>query len=219
MVVREKFEQELSELKDKILEMEKLASKAMENAYEALIEQNVDLALKVFEDDKKLDKLEEEIDDLAILMIAKQQPVASDLRHIISAIKISTELERVGDYAKNIAKSAIRLAKEDQKFNHLDVEQMYVTCREMLALFKQAYIEDSINTAKDLAEMDDQVDKRYGQVIASILATSSPDNGNSNQRSQLLFIVRHYERIGDHITNMAEAVIYMIKGRHYHLNE
>ena len=219
MVVREKFEGELQELKVNVIKMSDMAVASLEKAYKALLEKDIDLALTVLDEDKKLDKLEEDVEEAAILMIAKQQPVASDLRHIISAIKISSEIERVGDYAKNIAKTAIRLAKEERPFENAAVAEMHEIGLKMMAMFKEAYVEENLTMAKELAELDDRMDELYGQVIKSILNASPKENGTRNQNSQLLFLVRHYERAGDHITNLAEDILYMAKGRRYHLND
>ena len=219
MVVREKFENELQELKVNVVRMGEMAVVALEKAYKALVEKDIELALSVLDEDKKLDKLEEEIEETAILMIAKQQPVATDLRHIISAIKISSELERVGDYAKNVAKSAIRLAKEEGPFKNDGVTEMHGICLKMMTMFKEAYEKENLTMAKELAELDDRLDELYGHVIKSILHASPKEENTRNQNSQLLFLVRHYERAGDHITNLAEEVLYMAKGRRYHLND
>lgn len=219
MVVREKFEGELQELKINVTRMSDMAIAAVEKAYKSLLEKDIELALSVLDEDKKIDKLEEDVEETAILMIAKQQPVATDLRHIISAIKITSELERVGDYAKNIAKSSIRLAKEDLPFENEDVAKMHSTCLQMMKMFIDSYNSENLTDAKTLAELDDEIDELYGQVIRSILNGSFSGTKASNQSSQLLFIVRSYERIGDHITNMAEEILYMVKGRRYHLND
>ena len=219
MVVREKFEGELQDLKVNVIKMSDMAVAALEKAYKALLDKDIDLALTVLDEDKKLDKLEEDVEEAAILMIAKQQPVASDLRHIISAIKISSEIERVGDYAKNIAKTAIRLAKEERPFENAAVAEMHEIGLKMMAMFKEAYADENLTMAKELAELDDRMDELYGQVIKSILNASPKENGTRNHNSQLLFLVRHYERAGDHITNLAEDILYMAKGRRYHLND
>ena len=172
MVVREKFEGELQELKVNVVRMGDMAVTALDKAYKALLDKDIDLALSVLDEDKRIDKLEEEIEESAILMIAKQQPVASDLRHIISAIKISSEIERVGDYAKNIAKTAIRLAKEELPFQNDGVAEMHGICLRMMTMFKESYKEENLAMAKELAELDDRLDELYGQVIQSILSVS-----------------------------------------------
>ena len=219
MVLREKFESELQELKQKVIDMERFASAALETSYKALLTKDVELALYVIENDKKLDKLEEELDELAILMIAKQQPVATDLRQIVSAIKIASEIERVGDYAKNVAKTAIRLSKEEKPFVNEAVGEMHAICIKMLQMFNESFMKENVILSKELAELDDKVDDLYGQEIRKILEAKHPEATTINENSQLIFIVSYYERIGDHITNMAEETLYMIKGRHYHLNE
>lgn len=219
MVVREKFHADLKILRGKLLEIGRLTEEALAKAIEALQTQNVDLALEIIDGDTEIDQLEEEINDLAILLLAKQQPVATDLRRVIVAIKIASDVERMADFAVNIAKSAIRIGKEDLIKPLEHVKKMHAISIEMLSLSLKAYHEEDLTLAKKVAEMDDEVDELYGITIKELLNLAKEKQEAMNQITQLLFIARYLERMADHTTNVAESVFYLVKGKRYDLNE
>lgn len=219
MVVREKFDAELKELQNKLLELGDFAKKAVDDSLRALNTHDIDLALKIMENDTKANLLFEEINDMSILLIAKQQPVAIDLRRIIACIKIATDLERIADFAVNIAKSTIRLGKERHIKTIEKLKKMYEITEKMLADVLIAFQDENIQMAKKVAEMDDEVDRLYGETIQELFQLHSQDTENVTQMIQMLFICRYLERTGDHITNIAEYVFYLVKGKHYDLNE
>jgi len=218
MVVREKFEEELNQLQTKLMELGNFAAAALTKALEALETGNVELALKIIEDDALANIQEEEINDLAILLIAKQSPVAVDLRRIIVAIKIANDIERIADFAENIAKSAIRIGKETLVKPIEHIRQMYNLTTRMLAMSLEAFGEEDLSKAKQIAELDDQVDDLYGQTIVDLLQLNATNPHQSPQITQLLFICRYLERAADHTTNIAENVFYLVKGKRYDLN-
>ncbi|WP_374721662.1 phosphate signaling complex protein PhoU [Peribacillus tepidiphilus] len=215
MPVREKFDFELKELKQKLMDLGNLAAKSLKLSFEALEKQDIDLALKIIEDDTEADMLEEEINDFAILLIAKQQPVAIDLRRIIVAIKIASDIERMADFGVNIAKSAIRLGKESFITSLDRLKKMHELTLEMLELSLKAFNEEDVLLAKKIAEMDDEVDALYGEIIVNLLKHS---NDNQQQVTQLSFVARYLERTADHATNVAESIYYLVRGRHFDLN-
>jgi phosphate transport system protein len=215
MPVREKFDFELKELKQKLMDLGNLATKSLKLSFEALEKQDIDLALKIIEDDTEADMLEEEINDFAILLIAKQQPVAIDLRRIIVAIKIASDIERMADFGVNIAKSAIRLGKESFITSLDRLKKMHELTLEMLELSLKAFNEEDVLLAKKIAEMDDEVDALYGEIIVNLLKHS---NDNQQQVTQLSFVARYLERTADHATNVAESIYYLVRGRHFDLN-
>lgn len=219
MVVREKFHADLKILREKLLEIGRLTEEALAKAIEALQTQNVDLALEIIDGDTEIDQLEEEINDLSILLLAKQQPVATDLRRVIVAIKIASDVERMADFAVNIAKSAIRIGKEDLIKPLEHVKKMHAISIEMLSLSLKAYHEEDLTLAKKVAEMDDEVDELYGITIKELLNLAKEKQEAMNQITQLLFIARYLERMADHTTNVAESVFYLVKGKRYDLNE
>jgi phosphate transport system protein len=218
MVVREKFEEELTELQKKLMELGNFASIALTSSLEALENADIELALKIIDDDAVVNILEEEINDFAILLIAKQSPVAVDLRRIIVAIKIANDIERIADFAVNIAKSTIRIGKEQLVKPIEHIKRMHVLSLEMLSLSLDAFREEDLSKAKQIAEMDDEVDDLYGQTIRDLLQLIQVNQSQMSQITQLLFICRYLERTADHTTNIAENVFYLVKGKRYDLN-
>ncbi|MDF1508359.1 phosphate signaling complex protein PhoU [Robertmurraya sp. DFI.2.37] len=218
MVVREQFQLDLNELQAKLLELGRLAKNALENSIEALETCNIEKALKVIDDDSEADALYEEINDFAILLIAKQAPVAIDLRRIIVAIKIATDIERIGDFAVNIAKSTIRIGHEEHVRTFQQVKKMYSITTEMLDLSLQAFGNEDVASAKKVADMDDEVDELYGSTIRELLELNRSYPDNISQITQLSFVCRYLERAADHVTNIAESIFYLVKGKHYDLN-
>ncbi len=219
MVLRQ-FHVDLETLRDKLLELGSLAEVAMGKSITALTNKDVDLALQIIEEDNKADRLDEEINDFAILLIAKQQPVAIDLRRIFVAIKISTDVERIADFAVNIAKSTIRIGKSEQALLQIEkIEKMHSIATEMLSLSLKAYYDEDIVLAKQVADMDDQVDELYGQNIRELLQLTKDYPDMIPEITQLSFICRYIERMADHTTNISENIFYLVKGSHYELND
>ena len=218
MVVREKFNDELKDLQNKLIELGNFTIEALGKSLEALETGNVELALKIMEDDTEADNLEEEINDVAIMLITKQQPVAIDLRRIIVAIKIANDIERIADFAVNIAKVTIRIGNESLVKPMVHIKKMYEITSEMLTLSLEAFNEEDIKKAKLVAEMDDGVDALYKQAFRELLELNHKNQEFIPQIAQLLFVCRYLERSADHVTNIVEHVFYLVKGRRYDLN-
>jgi phosphate transport system protein len=218
MSVREKFESDLIELQEKLLELGRITKEAMSKSIEALETQNIELALEIMDGDTKADMLYEDINDFAILLIAKQAPVASDLRRIIAAIKIATDIERIADFAVNIAKSTIRIGSEQLVKPIVHIKEMHTVTLRMLKLSLEAFNDEDIVKAKAVADMDDEVDLLYGQTIKDLMQISAEKPESLPQITQLSFVCRYLERAADHVTNIAEHIFYQVKGRQYDLN-
>ncbi|PLR89484.1 phosphate transport system regulatory protein PhoU [Bacillus sp. T33-2] len=218
MVVRERFQEDLKELQSKLIDLGHMADEALTRSLEALETKNVELALKIMDEDAKADSLEEDINDFAILLIAKQQPVAIDLRRIIVAIKIATDIERIADFGVNIAKSAIRIGNEPLIKPIEHIRQMHKLTSDMLRMSIEAFNDEDIAKAKQVAEMDDQVDSLYGQTIQDLLKLNQTNPEQIGQITQLSFVCRYLERAADHTTNIAENIFYLVKGKRYDLN-
>jgi phosphate transport system protein len=218
MAIRERFDEDLKGLQNKLIELGHFSVDALGKAVHALETQNVDAALEIMEDDNEADRLEEEINDIAILLIAKQQPVAIDLRRVIVAIKIANDIERIADFAVNIAKSTIRIGKEPLIKPIEHIKQMHEINKEMLKLALESYNEEDTAKAKKVADMDDEVDSLYGETIKELLQLNLEKPEFIPQITQLSFICRYLERAADHTTNIAENVFYLVKGRRYDLN-
>lgn len=219
MVVRERFQIDLDDLQGKLLELGRLADEALRDSIEALETKNIELALEILDGDAEIDVLYEEINDFAILLIAKQAPVAIDLRRIIVAIKIATDIERIADFAVNIAKSTIRIGIEEHIKPISYIKEMYKITSEMLSLSLKAFSEEDVIAAKNVAEMDDKVDELYGETIIELLEINRTRPDSIAQITQLSFVCRYLERAADHVTNIAESILYLVKGRDYDLNE
>ncbi|MED5098642.1 phosphate signaling complex protein PhoU [Niallia circulans] len=215
MPVREKFEAGLKELQEKLTELGEFSIQALERSLEALKTQNIEMALEIIDDDVKADNLYEEINDFAILLIAKQAPVAIDLRRIIVGIKIATDIERIADFAVNIAKATIRIGNQDLVKPIIHVKKMLEITNEMLRLSLNAYNKEDTKLARKIAEMDDEVDGLNKQAFVELLEISKNKPEYLQQISQLTFVCRYLERAADHTTNIAENIFYLVKGRQY----
>lgn len=214
-MIRENFEKNMAEIQNKFVEMVDSATKQIELAFQALKNQDVELALRVIEHDSYIDELENEINQMAIWLMAKEQPVARDLRRIVSFIKISSGVERIGDFSVNISKSTIMIGKSPSLLDLSTLEMMKNTCVTMLQKAKDSFINEDIALAKEVGALDDSVDemnKENYQTLTKYLA-EHPDQ--TEQLVQLLFINRYLERTADHVTNMAESTAYLIKGQIY----
>lgn len=218
MVVRESFENNLNELQEKMITMGDLASSAIEKAFEAYQTQNIEIALKVIQEDNYVDDLEIEINQFIIWLMAKEQPVARDLRRIIGLLKISSEIERIADFGVNIAKSTIKIGKSKSLLDLPGLEQMKNLSITMLQKSLQSFIEGNMVLVKEVADLDDQVDDISGETYKIITSYLSEHPEETNELAQLLFINRYLERTADHITNIAESAAYLIKGQMYDLN-
>ncbi|MER2058415.1 MAG: phosphate signaling complex protein PhoU [Niallia sp.] len=218
MVIRENFEKKLEELKGKIREMGEMSIASLEEAFDALKAQDVEIALKVMEEDNDIDNLESEINHFAIWLMAKEQPVARDLRVVIGVIKISSEIERVADFAVNIAKATIKIGKTPSLLSLTQLEKMKEISIDMLKKAIKSFIEEDIVLAKEISKLEDEVDDYYLETYKKLTAYLSEHSEETNQLVQLLFINRYLERTADHITNMAESTGYLIKGKIYDFN-
>jgi phosphate transport system protein len=218
MSLRENFDLKLKQLNEKVLELGGLAENAFVKSINAMENKDIESAIGVIDEDSYIDHIEEEINDLAIILIAREAPVAVDLRRIIVAIKIASDLERVADYAVNIAKSVIRIGEGDHKVPVDSLQKMARIANEMLSLSFKAFIEEDVVLAKKIADMDDEIDKLYGETIKTFLQLSDETRQDFRQITQLSFIARYIERIGDYATNISEGVFYIVKGIRYELN-
>lgn len=218
MVVRENFDNKLQELQNKMLEMNALTIAAFEKAFSAFKAQDVELALKVIEEDTVIDNLEIEINQFIVWLMVKEQPVARDLRIIIGALKISSDIERIADFAVNIAKSTIKIGQTNSLLNITNLEQMKEVSIKMLQMAVTSFIDENMMLAKEVAALDDQVDNYYSETYKSITGYLKEHPEQTDQLVQLLFINRYLERTADHITNIAESAAYLIKGRIYDFN-
>jgi phosphate transport system protein len=219
MSTRTNFDNDLKELKDLLLKMAEKSEHAIKESMIALINQDMEKARQVIDGDNEIDDLEYEINDKALLLIARQSPVATDLRKISVALKVSSEVERFADIAVNIAKSALHIGKEKHFKEIIDIPKMMEMALEMVSDSIKAYYSGDIDLAKKCADKDDEVDKMFGSLIQELLSYIPQNPNATNQIIQLAFVCRYIERIADHSTNISENVIYLVTGDRINLNE
>ncbi|OEF98088.1 phosphate transport system regulatory protein PhoU [Vulcanibacillus modesticaldus] len=216
---RQNFDSLLQKLKEKLLTLSELVEQSLHNSVESLRTLDGELAEEVIAGDNKIDDLEIEIDEDAVRLIATQQPVARDLRKIISAIKIASDLERVADLSVNIAKVTIRLQGQKLVKPLIDIPKMAENAQKMLRVGIDSYIKEDIALAKQLKDMDDTIDHMYKSILNELIELMVQDSQIVNQGQQLGFAARYIERIADHITNIGESVIYLVSGKRHELND
>ncbi|MEK4405038.1 phosphate signaling complex protein PhoU [Sporosarcina sp. FSL K6-6792] len=216
--MRENFEKNLEELKSKITEMGELSIIALEKSVKALKTQDVEIAIKTIEGDTAIDKLEVEINQFAIWIMAKEAPVSRDLREIIGVLKISSEIERIADFAVNIAKSTIKIGQATSLLELTHIEKMNKLSIEMLRKALQSFLEENMVLAKEVGDLEDEVDQCSRENYKKLTTYLSEHPEETNQLVQLLFVNRYLERTADHITNIAESAAYLIKGQIYDFN-
>jgi phosphate transport system protein len=211
--VRREFDAELDELKTKILSMGSLVQDMVANSLSALTTRDSERAALVKDTDPKVDRFEMEIDDLAVRIIALRQPAASDLRHITAALKITTDLERMGDLAVNIAERVEELNLEPQLKPYIDLPRMVDEVQTMIKRALDSFVSGDTEVARQVLVSDEAVDNLNEQIFRELLTFMLGDTKTINRATRLIFISKYLERIADHATNVAEEVIYAVQGR------
>ena len=207
------FDQELSQLKDKLLVMSSLTEQNVALAIRALVERNNAAAVKVERDDDLLDKLELEIDSLGLRLLALRQPKASDLRLITTAMKISTDLERMGDRAVTIARRALELNTEPELKPLVDIPRMAEICQSMSRDTLDAFVYQKTDLARQMPERDDAMDQLNRKVQADLTELMLGNTGAIVRALKLMRVAQSLERIADHVTNIAEEIVYLFEAR------
>jgi phosphate transport system protein len=207
------FDEELKNLKEKLLRMAALVEESIELSIEGLKEQKEEPALEVLKLEEDVNLLDVEIDETCLRLLALRQPMAGDLRFITSAMKIGTELERMGDLAVNIAQRALELNKMPLLKPLIDIPRMAVLARAMVTDSINAFINRDENLARDICKRDDEVDALNDQIFRELLTYMIEDPLTIKRAVGLLLVGRHLERIADHATNIGEDVIYLVKGK------
>ena len=207
------FDEDLKHLNNVIAEMGGLAEAQLTRAVEALVRRNSELATQVVQDDKRIDALEADVAQMTVRMLALRQPMAQDLREVVAAIKIASDIERIGDYAKNIAKRAIVLSAHTPLKPVASIPRMSQLALHIIKDVLDAYIEKDAEGARAAWRRDEEVDEMYNSVFREMLTYMMEDPRNIGPCTHLLFIAKNIERIGDHATNVAEIVYYLVHGR------
>ena len=208
------YDEELKYLSKRIAAMGGHAERMVEQAIQALVNADPGLAQKVIRDDIVLDEGQREIDDKAIVIIAKRQPMATDLREIVGAIRISADLERIGDLGKNVAKRVVSVIDGRQPTSLFrGLEALADLALTQLKEVLDVYASRSVDRIGFVRDRDDQIDAMYTSLFRELLTYMMEDPRNITPCTHLLFCAKNIERIGDHATNIAETVYYMVEGR------
>ena len=210
---RHHFQEELSRLKERLLAMGGLAEERVRLAMQGLVDRDGALIDAVLNGDMPVNELHIVIDDLCLKLIALHSPMAADLRGIMAAIKINSDLERVGDMAVNIGEAARRYAIHPPVKRLIDIPRMGATAQSMLRDALDSYVRGDIKLAQKVLDDDDELDTLKTQVFRELLNHMLQDPSTIEPALDLILISRHLERIGDHATNIAEDVIFMVSGR------
>ncbi len=213
-MMRSRFDEQLSSLNNSLIEMGAMIENAISKATKALVEQDVALAAEVMNSDNIIDEKEKDIESQCMKLLLSQQPVARDLRQISTALKLITDMERIGDQAADISEICVYLADQVyiKKLEH--IPQMANATIKMVTDSIDAYVRKDLDLAEAVIEYDDVVDELYVQIKQDLIALVHEDAENGEQAFDLMQIAKYYERIGDHATNIAEWVIYTITGKH-----
>ncbi len=207
------FEQELEKLKEKLLYMGGLVEEMIRDSIRSLRKRDSNRAEEVLVKDLTVNRLEVEIDETAIQILALRQPAARDLRFLTTALKISTDIERIGDEAVNIAERAIELNREPQLKPYIDIPRMAELAEKMLKNALDAFVNHQTQLALDVCRQDDEIDDLNRQILRELLTYMIEDPGCVTRAAKIIFISKYLERIADHATNIAEMVVYMVEGK------
>ncbi len=207
------FDEELMRLKEKVLKIGAMVEEALRNSVRSLVERDSDLARSVIERDHQVNALDVEIDEEAIRLIALRQPKASDLRFITTAMKVTTDLERMGDLAVNISERALELNEEPLLKPYIDIPRMAAIAGGMARDALDAFVRRDERLAMDVIMRDDEVDDLKHEVLKELALFMSHDPETVSRAMKISFVAQYLERFADHATNIAEMVIYLIKGK------
>lgn len=215
------FDEELKDLKGKLLQMASLAEESIAKSVKALVERDKKLAEEVLVSDEAINLLEIEIDEVCLKLLALRQPIATDLRFITAALKIITDLERIGDLSVNIAERALGLMEQPLLKPLIDIPRMAQLAQKMVKDSLDAFVNRDAELARDVCRRDDEVDQLNHQIFRELLTYMIQDPKAITRAVDLILVGRHLERVADHATNIGEDVVYLVKGKtiKHHIDE
>lgn len=216
--MREIFNRKLRELEEDLLRMGGMVSESISLSIEALKKQDVALAQQIIDDDDQIDDFQYDLENRALILIATQQPLASDLRTIASIISVASELERIGDYAEGIATITLRIADKPLLKPLIDIPRMAELVQEMLRGSLEAFITRDTQWTDGIALMDNHVDDLYDQVYRELLTFMMEDPRSITRATYLLWVAHKLERMADRATNICERIVFMVTGEQQDLN-
>lgn len=205
--------EELEQLKEMLIKMASLVETAIRYSVESLVERETGLADRTIENDRQINAYDVKIDEECIRLLALKQPMGKDLRFITTAMKITTDLERIGDNAVNIAERAVELNKEPILKPYIDIPRMSSIAQGMVRDTINAFVNEDTALAKDVIMRDDSVDELNELVLKELMAIMTQDPSTITRAVKITYVSKYLERIGDHATNIAETVVYMVEGK------
>ena len=213
MEIRTEFHKELREIQQDVIFLGSMVEKAIARSITALKERDLNLAEQVINDDVKVNQKRFEIEERCIQLIATQQPMASDLRTIISALNIVSEVERIGDHAEGIAKIVLMIGDEPPLKPLIDIPRMTEKTVDMLHRSLDTFVKGDADTARKIVTEDDEVDNLYNQVFRELLTFMAEDPKTITRATRLIWVAHNLERSADRVTNICERVVYMVTGK------
>jgi phosphate transport system protein len=217
-MTRTAFERQLTDIQQDMLIMAGMVESAIDRCIEALKNRDVELARRIIAEDLDINRKRYEVEDKCLELIATQQPLAGDLRTIVSVLHITVDLERMGDHAEGIAKITLMLADEPPLKPYIDIPRMADVCRHMLRQSLDAFKERDTELARAICDRDDEVDALYNQVYRELLTFMINDPRTIQRATWLIWVAHNLERIADRVTNICERVVYLVEGRIQELN-
>lgn len=215
--MRNKFDMQLDRMNEMLVEMGELCGKAISNATKAVADKDLEMAKVVIGEDEEIDQLEKDIERLCLKLLLQQQPVARDLRQISAALKMITDMERIGDQASDIAE--ILISGENQSIvAHSYLVEMASKTSEMVKKSVQAFVEKDLELTRKVILADNAVDELFDQIKEELILVLGKEKNQGSEAIDMLMIAKYLERIGDHATNIAEWVEFSITGVHRKLN-
>jgi phosphate transport system protein len=218
MEIRTTFHKRLRDIQDELLAMSGMVEKAISLSVQALKKRNLKLARQIIADDQKINEKRFEIEETCIQLIATQQPMAGDLRYLISVLNIITELERIGDHAEGIAKIVVMIGDEPPLKPLIDIPRMAVKTIDMLHRSLDAFMNCDEDTAQKIAAEDDEVDQLYDQVYRELVNYMVEDPKTITRATRLLWVAHNLERCADRVTNICERIVFTVTGKMYEIN-
>ena len=212
--MRNRFDRQLEQLNNELIEMGSLIEHAIQSAVTALVKKDVEQAKAAIEFDQEVDRQERDIEGLCMKLLLQQQPVARDLRLISAALKMITDMERIGDQAADISEITMLMAEEPYAHDLSLISQMAMETILMVTHSVDAFVQKDLGLAKSVIDHDDIVDKLFDDNKQKLILMIQENASYSEQAADLLMVAKYLERIGDHATNIAEWVIYSITGSH-----
>jgi phosphate transport system protein len=213
MEIRTTFHKKLREIQDEVLIMGSMVEKALTSSVKALKDRDLELAQQIISDDIRVNQKRFEIEEKCIRLIATQQPMAGDLRTIISALNIVSEVERIGDHAEGIAKIVLMIGDEPPLKPLIDIPRMTDKTVDMLHRSLDTFVKGDADTARKIVAEDDEVDNLYDQVFRELLTFMAEDPKTITRATRLIWVAHNLERSADRVTNICERVVYMVTGK------